>query len=58
MEEADALGDRVSSVIGKGKVQAQGTSLIENEFGIGFHLHIVKSANAIKDNSFSVEPRS
>ena len=55
MEEADALGDRVV-VIGKGKVQAQGTSLdLKNEFGIGFHLHIVKSANAIKDNSFDVE---
>ena len=55
MEEADALGDRVV-VIGKGKVQAQGTSLdLKNEFGIGFHLHIVKSTNAIKDNSFNVE---
>jgi len=52
MEEADALGDRVV-VIGKGKVQAQGTSLdLKNEFGIGFHLHIVKDLNAMKNGQF------
>ena len=52
MEEADALGDEVV-VLGKGKVQAQGTSLeLKNKFGIGFHLHIVKNADKLKDGLF------
>merc|ERR1711871_1789816 len=55
MEEADALGDEVV-VLGKGKVQAHGTSIdLKNSFGIGFHLHIVKQLNAMKNNQFQQE---
>ena len=55
MEEADALGDRVV-VIGKGKVQAQGTSLdLKNKFGIGYHLHIVKDLKAMESNKFQLD---
>lgn len=55
MEEADALGDRVV-VVGKGKVQAQGTSIdLKATYGIGFHLHVVKSAESVKDNTFDVD---
>merc|ERR1711871_810888 len=52
MEEADALGDKVV-VLGKGKVQAHGTSVeFKNNFGIGFHLHIVKQAERLKNGEF------
>merc|ERR1711968_382826 len=52
MEEADALGDEVV-VLGKGKVQAQGTSIdLKNSFGIGFHLHVVKDAEKLKSGEF------
>jgi len=54
MEEADALGDSVA-VVGKGKIQAQGTSLdLKTKFGIGFHLHVVKEAISVKMDEFDI----
>ena len=55
MEEADALGDRVV-VIGKGTVQAEGTSLeLKQAFGIGFRLTLLKDGDTLKAGNFNLQ---